>query len=94
VQQDIVSRAQFVLMRLGFYREGIDGFYGPAMDFALRNYQTRVGLRPSGRLDVETLASLRLLPDQRVSGFRRFHRHFFPPPPPFGPGNERIYIPR
>lgn len=94
VQQDIVSRAQFVLMRLGFYREGIDGLYGPGMDFALRNYQARVGLQPSGRLDVETLASLRLLPEQRVSGFRRFHRRFYPPLPRFGPGSEPIYLPR
>src|SRR5205814_4189915 len=58
VQQDIVARAQMILLRLGYYREAIDGLYGPAMNFALRNYQTRFGLEPSGRFDVETLASL------------------------------------
>jgi peptidoglycan hydrolase-like protein with peptidoglycan-binding domain len=94
VQQDIVSRAQLILMRYGFYREEIDGLYGPAMNFALRNYQARFGLQPSGRLDPETLASLNLLPEQRVTGFRRFHRRFSPPRPPFWPGNEPIYIPR
>jgi len=95
VQQDIVSRAQMILMRQGFYREEIDGLYGPAMNFALRNYQSRFGLRPSGRLDVETLAALSLLPEQqRTNGYRRSHRPFFLPRIRIGPGQERIYIPR
>ena len=37
VQQDIISKAQIVLMRQGYYRDEIDGIYGPAMNFALRN---------------------------------------------------------
>ena len=95
VQQDIVSRAQIILMRQGYYRDEIDGLYGPALNFALRNYQARFGLRPTGRLDVETLAALSLLPEQqRTTGFRRFHRRFFPPRIRIGPGNEPIYIPR
>jgi peptidoglycan hydrolase-like protein with peptidoglycan-binding domain len=95
VQQDIVSRAQVILMRQGYYRDEIDGLYGPAMNFALRNFQARFGLSPSGRLDVETLASLNLLPEQQRSpGFRRSHRYFFPPRIRIGPGNEPIYIPR
>ena len=95
VQQDIVSRAQIILMRQGYYRDEIDGHYGPAMNFALRNYQARFGLRPTGRLDVETLAALSLLPEQqRTTGPRRFHRRFFPPPIRIGPGSEPIYIPR
>lgn len=93
VQQDIVAKAQVILMRQGYYREGIDGLYGPAMNFALRNYQARFGLQPSGRLDVETLASLSLLPEQRTSGPRRFHRRLFPRIR-IGPGDEPIYIPR
>jgi peptidoglycan hydrolase-like protein with peptidoglycan-binding domain len=95
VQQDVVSRAQLILMRQGYYREGIDGIYGPAMNFAVRNFQARLGLIPSGRLDVETLAALNLLPEQqRTTGFRRFHRRFFPPRIRIGPGREPIYIPR
>jgi peptidoglycan hydrolase-like protein with peptidoglycan-binding domain len=95
VQQDILSRAQTILMRQGFYRDEIDGLYGPAMNFALRNYQARFGLRPSGRLDVETLAAFSLLPEQqRTTGYRRYHPRFFPPRIRFGPGYERIYIPR
>jgi len=65
------------------------------LSFAVRNYQARLGLPPSGRLDVETLAALRLLPEQqRTTGFRRFHRRFFPPRIRIGPGHEPIYIPR
>jgi peptidoglycan hydrolase-like protein with peptidoglycan-binding domain len=95
VQQDLVSRAQMILLRQGFYRDEIDGLYGPAMNFALRNYQARLGLQPSGRFDVETLAALRLLPEQqRATGYRRYHRRFFPPPIRIGPGPEPIYIPR
>ncbi|MEY2574963.1 MAG: hypothetical protein QOF80_450 [Verrucomicrobiota bacterium] len=95
VQQDIVSRAQIILMRQGFYRDEIDGLYGPAMNFALRNYQARFGLQPSGRLDVETLAALSLLPEQqRTTGYRRNYPRFFPPRIRFGPGHERVYIPR
>lgn len=95
VQQDIVSRAQITLMHQGFYRDEIDRLYGPAMNFALRNYQARFGLRPSGRLDVETLAALSLLPEQqRTSGYRRYRPRFFLPRNRFGPGYERIYIPR
>ena len=76
-----------ILMRHGYYREGIDGLYGPALNVALRNYQARFGLEPSGRFDVETLASLTLLPEQRLTGPRRFHRRFWGP-------REPIYIPR
>lgn len=95
VQQDILSRAQIILLRQGFYRDEVDGLYGPAMNFALQNYQTRFGLRPSGRLDVETLASLNLLPEQqRTTGFRRSHRRFFLPRPRFFRPDEPIYIPR
>jgi peptidoglycan hydrolase-like protein with peptidoglycan-binding domain len=95
VQQEIVFKAQMILLRAGFYREEVDGLYGPAMNFALRNYQERFGLRLSGRFDVETLASLRLLPEQRTTGVRRSHRRFFfPGPPRFWRPDEPVYIPR
>jgi peptidoglycan hydrolase-like protein with peptidoglycan-binding domain len=82
IQRDVIASAQAVLLRLGYYRDEIDGVYGPGMNFALRNYQARFGLAPTGRLDVETLASLSLLPEQqRRRAFRRPpHRRFL-----FGP---------
>jgi len=94
VQQEIVFKAQLILMRAGFYREEIYGLYGPAMNFALRNYQARFNLRPSGRFDVETLGSLGLLPEQRTTGIHRPHRRFWPPPPRFWRPDEPVYIPR
>jgi peptidoglycan hydrolase-like protein with peptidoglycan-binding domain len=94
VQQDIISRAQIILLRRGYYRDEVDGAYGPAMSLAVRDYQARFGLHPTGLLDVETLALLNLLPEQQVNGYGRFHRRFFPPHPRFWRPDERIYIPR
>jgi peptidoglycan hydrolase-like protein with peptidoglycan-binding domain len=94
VQQEIVSRVQLILFRHGFYRDEINGLYGPALSFALRNYQARFGLHPTGRLDVETLALLNLLPEQQATASRRLHRRFFQPHPRFWRPDEPIYIPR
>lgn len=94
VQRDVIISAQMFLMRQGYYRDGIDGLYGPGMAFALRNYQARYGLRPTGRLDVETLASLSLLPEQQRRDFRPSHRRVFRPHVEIGPFSERVYIPR
>jgi len=95
VQQDIVSRAQIILRRQGFYRDEVNGYYGPALSFALRDYQARLGLQPTGRLDVETLALLHLLPEQqRLTGPRRLNRQLFAPRPRYWRPDERIYIPR
>ncbi|MCA1659333.1 MAG: peptidoglycan-binding protein [Verrucomicrobiaceae bacterium] len=93
MQRDVIASAQSILLRLGYYRDEIDGVYGPGMNFALRNYQARLGLAPTGRLDVETLASLSLLPEQRRRTFRRpFHRRVFRPRIEIAPGG--VYIPR
>ena len=69
VQRQVIVGAQVILMRGGYYRNGIDGIFGPGMEFSLRAYQSRIGLRPSGRLDVETLSALKLLPGQRAMEF-------------------------
>jgi peptidoglycan hydrolase-like protein with peptidoglycan-binding domain len=95
VQREVIIRAQMNLMRQGLYREGIDGIYGPGMSFALRTYQARIGLEPTGRLDVETLASLNLLrPPRHQRRLNPFYPRTYPPRPRFGPGGEPIYIPR
>lgn len=94
VQRDVIISVQTFLMRQGYYRDGIDGLYGPGMAFALRNYQARYGLRPTGRLDVETLASLSLLPEQQRRDRRPFHQRVFRPRVQIGPFGERIYTPR
>jgi peptidoglycan hydrolase-like protein with peptidoglycan-binding domain len=81
VQRDVIASAQGILGQRGFYRGEIDGAFGPNTEFSLRAYQARIGLPVTGRLDLETLAALNLLPgpNRQLFGPRR---HV---PPPFGP---------
>lgn len=67
VQQSTVRKAQTFLARNGHYRETIDGEPGPAFEEALLTYQRRARLPLTGRLDLETLNKMRLLPG-RSSG--------------------------
>jgi peptidoglycan hydrolase-like protein with peptidoglycan-binding domain len=62
VQRNVIISAQNTLAQRGLYRGGIDGQAGPDLEFSLRAYQARVGLPVTGRLDLETLAALQLLP--------------------------------
>jgi peptidoglycan hydrolase-like protein with peptidoglycan-binding domain len=93
VQRRVLIGAQTLLARRGFYRGSLDGAYGPEMNFAVRAFQARLGLPATGRLDLETLASLGLLPGQRRPGFGPPRRRTFPPRSRIGPGGERVYIP-
>lgn len=80
VQRNVIVSVQIVLARYGLYREQIDGIYGPAMELSIRAYQAQARLPVTGRLDVETLSALRLLPGPR----RQFYnpRRMWPPPGP------------
>ncbi len=82
VQRNVIVSAQIVLARSGLYREQIDGIYGPAMELSLRAYQARARLAVTGRLDLETLAALRLLrgPHQQFSN--PYRPRMRPPGPP------------
>jgi peptidoglycan hydrolase-like protein with peptidoglycan-binding domain len=62
VQADVLRRAQATLLRDGFYDGPTDGVPGPRTSEALSNLQEVSHIRPTGRLDVQTLAILRLLP--------------------------------
>lgn len=93
VQRRVIIGAQTHLARRGYYRSAIDGVSGPGMDFAVRTYQARMDLLPTGRLDMETLASLGLLPGPRTPGFGPPRQRMFPPRSRTGPTGERIYIP-
>lgn len=77
VQHRVVMDAQRILAGIGLYKHPVDGNLGENLEFSLRAYQTRVGLRPTGRLDLETLAALQLLPGS--------HRHVYPPRPALPP---------
>lgn len=69
LQRHVIVGAQALLARYGYYRSGIDGEFGPGTAAALRGFQARAGLVPDGRLNMETLAALGLLPGQRSPGF-------------------------
>ena len=62
VQRNIIISAETFLARRGLYRGPIDGSPSPDLEFSLRAYQSRVRLPVTGRLDLETLAALQLLP--------------------------------
>ncbi len=62
VQRDVVLSAQNVLARRGLYRGAFDGSISPDLEFSLRAYQARSRLPVTGRLDLDTLAALELLP--------------------------------
>jgi peptidoglycan hydrolase-like protein with peptidoglycan-binding domain len=62
VQEQTLVRAQKKLARDGFYRGQIDGDPGPETERALMDYQADKGLPRTGRLDMETLARMDLLP--------------------------------
>lgn len=81
VQQKTLRRAQASLAERGFYRDVIDGLPGPATEEALLAYQHTHRMTLTGRLDMDTLAQLRLLPaTDRYSGprasYREPHRTF------------------
>jgi peptidoglycan hydrolase-like protein with peptidoglycan-binding domain len=69
VQRKVIVDAQKTLARRGLFKNEIDGVYGPNLEFSLRAYQSRVGLNPTGRLDLETLAALELLPGAHMPVF-------------------------
>lgn len=82
VQRNVIISAQIVLARHGLYREQIDGTYGPAMELSLRAYQAQTRLPVTGRLDLQTLAALRLLPGPRQQFYNPYRQRMRPPPGP------------
>ncbi len=62
VQMRTLVNAQTTLAELGYYRGTIDGISGPATEEAILIFQGNVRVELSGRLDLSTLAALRLLP--------------------------------
>ena len=91
VQRNVVVSAQITLARYGLYRQQIDGIYGPAMELSLRAYQARTRLPVTGRLDLETLAALRLLPGPRQPFYNPYRQRMRPPVGPPGRGQWPPY---
>jgi peptidoglycan hydrolase-like protein with peptidoglycan-binding domain len=82
VQRNVIVSAQIALARRGLYHEEVNGIFGPAMEFSLRAYQARARIPVTGRLDLETLAALRLLPQPRQPFYDPSRRRWRPPPGP------------
>jgi peptidoglycan hydrolase-like protein with peptidoglycan-binding domain len=83
VQRNVIVSAQIALARYGLYREQIDGIFGPAMELSLRAYQSQTRLPVTGRLDLETLVALRLLPGPRQPFYNPYRQRMrLPPGPP------------
>jgi len=80
IQRKVIADAQRMLARRGLFKNEIDGTYGPGLEFSLRAYQSRVGLPATGRLDLETLAALQLLPGAHTPIFTP--RRLVPPQQP------------
>jgi peptidoglycan hydrolase-like protein with peptidoglycan-binding domain len=86
VQRNVIVSAQIALARRGLYQEEVNGVYGPAMELSLRVYQARTKLPVTGRLDLETLAALRLLPQPGAPFYDPGRRRWRHPPRPPVPG--------
>jgi len=82
VQRNVIVSAQIALARYGLYREQIDGIFGPAMELSLRAYQSQTRLPVTGRLDLETLAALRLFPGPRQPFYNPYRQRMRPLPGP------------
>jgi peptidoglycan hydrolase-like protein with peptidoglycan-binding domain len=82
VQRNVIISAQIALAQRGLYHEDVNGLYGTAMEFSLRAYQARTKLPVTGRLDLQTLAALRLLPRPHQPFYDPSRRRWRPPPGP------------
>jgi peptidoglycan hydrolase-like protein with peptidoglycan-binding domain len=81
LQRHVIVGAQVLLARYGYYRSGIDGEFGPGTVAAVRIFQNRAGLVPDGRLNMETLSALGLLPGQHGRGITPWQRRRLLPRP-------------
>lgn len=60
---EVVRTLQDRLSRLGFYKTGIDGVWGPATQEAIQRFQQNRGLQASGQLNPATISALGLDPN-------------------------------
>jgi peptidoglycan hydrolase-like protein with peptidoglycan-binding domain len=82
VQQQTLKNAQIRLARSRLYDGPVDGLPGPATERAIVLYQGSVGLTQTGRLDLDTLAQMRLLPNSGRPVLQPFYAN---------PQSQRVY---
>jgi peptidoglycan hydrolase-like protein with peptidoglycan-binding domain len=73
VQEATLRRAQKLLASRGVYRDVIDGAPGPATEEAILSFQRASRLPLTGRLDLETLSLMRLLPGRSQVPLKSFN---------------------
>jgi peptidoglycan hydrolase-like protein with peptidoglycan-binding domain len=61
-QMRVVAQTQALLHHAGYYRGRVDGVYGLDTALAVRSFQSRSGILPTGQLDSGTLTALGLVP--------------------------------
>jgi peptidoglycan hydrolase-like protein with peptidoglycan-binding domain len=77
LSQDMIQQVQGRLQEQGIYHGNIDGVWGPGTESAVRSYQQQHNLNATGKLDVDTLASLNLGTNQSN---QRYGSNYNPPP--------------
>jgi hypothetical protein len=80
VRRKVIIDAQNILAQRDLYRGPLDGSFRPELEFSLRAYQARVGLKKTGRLDLQTLAALELLPGANAPVYTPRRRVLRQPP--------------
>ena len=80
-QAATVRKAQGVLVDSRLYRGPVDGLPNRAFEEALLRYQKLRELPRTGRLDIDTLASMRLLPVAKIHRPRVEPEPYVPRPP-------------
>lgn len=84
LQQETLKRAQWRLVHERFYDGAVDGIPGPGTSQAIVMFQGIYRLPQTGRLDINTLGAMRLLPDQRRVVVQPYYDPYFG-------GPQRVY---
>jgi peptidoglycan hydrolase-like protein with peptidoglycan-binding domain len=65
---DTIRQVQQTLQQQGIYHSGVDGVWGPRTEAAVRSFQQKNNINPTGQLDQPTLASLNIGNNQQNYG--------------------------
>lgn len=89
IQFSTLRKAQKILAERGIFQGVVDGQPGPATEEALLRYQSLKHLPRTGRLDIDTLAELHLMPISKLPRPRVAPAPYEPPIPPTPRGAVR-----
>ncbi len=81
VQSETIRKAQVLLSEKRLYLGRVNGRPSQELEAALYRYQAKAGLPKTGRLDIDTLAALRLLPIAKIKRPRVEPQPYIPQTP-------------